>query len=515
MTDSVRGTSPSALPGRQWRRHVTVRRALAAAAGAALLVGIGVVVALSETSPGASDSPASDSTAATSMATVIRGPLSSQTQVSGTLEYADSSTIVVPTGTTPSALRQAEQAVDAGAAGLRVAEAALVADNQALAQTQARLEADRRKRASDCSGPAAASASGDSGNDQASPNSGSTPCATVVQAVATDEQAVRSARQQVATDRGQVASAQITLSGAQQSLTTARSSATAYDTDARYTMLPSPGDVVRLGQPLYAINDLSVLLLYGGVTAWRPFRSGMPPGRDVAALNRSLRALGHTNTPVGDDFTSATRQALIALQAAHGLAQTGELALGSVVFAPGPLRVTTVEAKPGAAVQPGPVLSATSIRHQVSISLAASRQSEIKVGDGVTVTLPDGRTTPGVVSKVGSVATATADSGDPGATSEPTIEVDVKLSHRAAAGRLDQAPVQVGITTASVRSALAVPVNALLALAGEAYAVEVLDAAGVHRVVPVRLGLFDDASGLVQVAGAGLHAGQRIVVPAA
>jgi hypothetical protein len=32
--------------------------------------------------------------------------------------------------------------------------------------------------------------------------------------------------------------------------------------------------------------------------------------------------------------------------------------------------------------------------------------------------------------------------------------------------------------------------------------------------VPVDLGLFDDADGLVQVLGSGLKAGQRVVVPA-
>jgi hypothetical protein len=60
-----------------------------------------------------------------------------------------------------------------------------------------------------------------------------------------------------------------------------------------------------------------------------------------------------------------------------------------------------------------------------------------------------------------------------------------------------------------------VPVNALLALAGGGYAVEVVNAAGVHRLVPVSLGLFDDADGLVQVSGSGLRAGQHVVVPAA
>jgi hypothetical protein len=32
--------------------------------------------------------------------------------------------------------------------------------------------------------------------------------------------------------------------------------------------------------------------------------------------------------------------------------------------------------------------------------------------------------------------------------------------------------------------------------------------------VPVTLGLFDDAQGLVEIEGAGVRAGQRIVVPA-
>jgi hypothetical protein len=44
--------------------------------------------------------------------------------------------------------------------------------------------------------------------------------------------------------------------------------------------------------------------------------------------------------------------------------------------------------------------------------------------------------------------------------------------------------------------------------------VETVTAAGVHHLVPVTLGLFDDADGLVQVFSRGLAAGQAIVVPA-
>jgi multidrug efflux pump subunit AcrA (membrane-fusion protein) len=84
---------------------------------------------------------------------------------------------------------------------------------------------------------------------------------------------------------------------------------------------------------------------------------------------------------------------------------------------------------------------------------------------------------------------------------------------QAAAGRLDQAPVSVAITTDTVENALVVPVNSLLALAGGGYAVEVVNDAGIHRLVPVTLGLFDDGQGLVQVEGSGVRAGQKIVVP--
>jgi hypothetical protein len=59
-----------------------------------------------------------------------------------------------------------------------------------------------------------------------------------------------------------------------------------------------------------------------------------------------------------------------------------------------------------------------------------------------------------------------------------------------------------------------VPANALLALAGGGYAVEVVDASGVHRLVGVQTGLFDDSAGLVEVTGNGVAEGQNVVVPA-
>jgi hypothetical protein len=174
------------------------------------------------------------------------------------------------------------------------------------------------------------------------------------------------------------------------------------------------------------------------------------------------------------------------------------------VFLPSAIRVTTVPASLGGPAA-GPVLAATSARHVVTIALDAAQQSEVKAGDKVMITLPAGRVTPGMVSSVGKVATS---------GSSPKVTVTVTLKHPQAAGGLDQAPVTVSITTATVRNALVVPVSALLARASGGYAVEEVGPGGRHHLVPVTLGLFDDAAGLVQVSGAGLAAGQRIVVPA-
>jgi multidrug efflux pump subunit AcrA (membrane-fusion protein) len=147
----------------------------------------------------------------------------------------------------------------------------------------------------------------------------------------------------------------------------------------------------------------------------------------------------------------------------------------------------------------------------VTIPLDASMQSEVKAGDAVTVTLPDGSVTPGVVSSVGTVATSTSGSGGSPST---TIPVYVTLSDPGAAGTLDEAPVTVNITTQSSQGpVLAVPVTALVAQSPGGYEVEVVGSGNTRRWVPVTPGIFDGANGLVQVTGA-LTAGERVVVAA-
>lgn len=195
------------------------------------------------------------------------------------------------------------------------------------------------------------------------------------------------------------------------------------------------------------------------------------------------------------------------LQSALGVSDPpGWLPLGSVVFEPRALRVSQVTGSLGGPAD-GPVLAATSDQHVVTVPLDASEQGEVRAGDQVTVTLPDGATTPGAVSSVGTVATSSASAAGPATT----IPVQVTLTDPRAAGILDQAPVTVNITTGTARGALAVPVTALVAQAKGRYVVEVAGRGSARRWVPVTPGIFDDASGLVQVTGA-LTPGQRVVV---
>jgi hypothetical protein len=280
------------------------------------------------------------------------------------------------------------------------------------------------------------------------------------------------------------------------------------------TWLPAPGAVIRQGRVLYRINNGSpVLLLYGRVPAWRVLGEGVT-GADVAQLNHDLVALGLADradvVALGWDYFSwATAYGVQRLEERRGVVSpAGSLSLGQVVFEPEALRVSRLIGSLGGSAA-GPVIFATSDRQAVTISLDASDQSEVRLGDRVSITLPSGATTPGVVSSIGTVATISSSGGSP----TTTIPVQVRLTHPKAAGSLDQAPVTVDITTASVQDALAVPVGALVAHSPGGYDVEVAGPGDTRRWVPVRPGLFDDADGLVQVTGA-LSPGQRVVVPA-
>lgn len=297
--------------------------------------------------------------------------------------------------------------------------------------------------------------------------------------------------------------------------------------------LPSLGATVRRGQPLFAVSGQSAILLYGALPAWRTFGPGMTPGPDVRQLQRNLAALGFAPGSADGQFGWSTEVAIDRWQQASGMTVTGTIPFGTVAFLPGPVRVTALAQSLGAAVQAGAgVLSGTSLTPGVQVWLPVGG-TPVRRGDQVLVTMPDGTTTvPGTVTAVGSVAgppggnqsggSTSSGSGSSGggtgsggasdaegASGTAAVPVTITISGALPAG-LDQAPVQVAVTEQHADNVLAVPVTALLATPGGGYAVQVAEPHG--RLIPVTTGLFDDASGMVAVTGAGLAPGLPVEV---
>jgi hypothetical protein len=182
------------------------------------------------------------------------------------------------------------------------------------------------------------------------------------------------------------------------------------------TRLPPPGTVIRQGQALYQAGAGSpVALLYGTVPDWRALYEGMT-GEDVSQLNHDLVGLGYADRSdvvlLGWDYYSwETAVGVQELGEHPGVSwPSGSLSLGQVMFEPEALRVSQLTGSLGGSAT-GPALTATSDRHVVTIALGASQQSEVRAGNPVSVTLPDGTTAPGVVSLVGTVVTAPGSGG--------------------------------------------------------------------------------------------------------
>ena len=283
-----------------------------------------------------------------------------------------------------------------------------------------------------------------------------------------------------------------------------------------YTKLPENGVKVGCGGVLYRVDDRPVALLCGTVPAYRDLDMG-DKGKDVRQLNRNLHQLGydtdaHVRIDPGEDaFTSETEQALRVLQRKKGVGVTGGLATDDAVFLPEAVRIAKVTGQVGAPARPGaPVLSATSDTLHVQVNLDPSQQGEVKKGDRAQITLPGNTPVTGRVAGFGRVAQTPAGQGSQAA--EATIPTFLRLDDPAKAGGLDQAPVQVDITTKGVDNALSVPVTALVGKSGGGFAVEVVRAGERRELVAVKLGLFDTGGGRVQVEG-DLRAGDSVVVP--
>ncbi|MEV7190923.1 peptidoglycan-binding protein [Streptomyces sp. NPDC093510] len=269
------------------------------------------------------------------------------------------------------------------------------------------------------------------------------------------------------------------------------------------------GSTVGRDERLYEVDGTPVRLMYGTEPMYRTLKPG-DKGDDVRQLEENLVALGYGNgLAVDTTYTDGTAAAVKQWQKAHDRKQTGRVGPDQIAFQPSAVRVKSTGSTVGDQVAPGkPVLSTTGSQRVVRVRLDVAEGSSAKKGTKVTVTLPDGTTVHGKVASVG----RTAEPGDDPDDKTPKIPVTVTFDDPGKVGGFDQSPVTVNLTGETRENVLSVPVNALLALPGGGFGVQVVEG-GRTRDVEVELGMF--GQGRVEVSGGGLREGAKIGVPKA
>ena len=130
------------------------------------------------------------------------------------------------------------------------------------------------------------------------------------------------------------------------------------------TELIGEGESVERNTAIAEINAVPMVAFFGDKPMYRNVRQG-DVGDDVVAIEQNLAALGYHATTDSDGdlvdtgfvvdgvFDAATEDAVERWQADLGVAETGEVTLGSVVMVPGPSSVASIWTVVGGLVTPG------------------------------------------------------------------------------------------------------------------------------------------------------------------
>ena len=279
--------------------------------------------------------------------------------------------------------------------------------------------------------------------------------------------------------------------------------------------VPASGAILTQGDVLYRTGNETAYLMRGNLPAWRSFEAGMEDGEDIRQLETALRDLGYFDYEPDDHFSWATTSAILKWQKDLDLPRTGTLPLGRIVFTPGDLRVGTVTARVGDRIAADTELfDVTSTTQVVDANIKLSDQKLAVAGTAVTIKLPDAKKTAGKITSVGTPTEKSSGSGSgagSGESKERVIPITVTLTDASATTNFQEVSVTVDLPSEKRTGVLSVPVGALLALSADQYGVEIVEAGGTTRKVPVTIGLF--AGGRVEISGKDISEGQRVVVP--
>lgn len=279
------------------------------------------------------------------------------------------------------------------------------------------------------------------------------------------------------------------------------------DLGGTLTDIAAQDAIVERGGVLYRLDDTPIVLMIGALPAWRSFEEGMSDGRDVTQLEQNLKDLGFFAGEPDEKFTAATARAITAWQRAAGLAETGAIELGRVMFAPTSVRIAALSAAVGDRLAPGGEVGQISgLEKIVAIDVLTGDQALAVVGTQVSVSLPGGVTTTGTITAVGAAYDKQTANG-----TTRVLPVTIVVDDPSVAAAAQEGPAGVDLISQTRTGVLSVPLDALIAIGPRDYAVQVVADDGTLRTVPVQTALF--AVGRVEVTG-DLSSGDRVVVTA-
>lgn len=266
------------------------------------------------------------------------------------------------------------------------------------------------------------------------------------------------------------------------------------------TSLLSAGTAVQSGDVLYSVEGRPVVALTGSVPAWRDLASGIDDGADVAQLEAALTALGYSDggkLTVDEAWDSRTTAAVKAWQTGLGLESTGEVPLGYVVFVPADTTVTAVNTGVGAKVADGDaVLRLATPSQQLVASVPAELRPVVAPGLAVEVS--------GVAATVTRLGSSTGSDG--------TVGVVAYITPSGPIAAADGSSVSARFTVTDAAGVLLVPVDAVTSRIDGSYAVLAVDDTGRSGTwVPIEI--HGVADGKVAATGDGLHDGLVVAVP--
>ncbi|GAA1364753.1 HlyD family efflux transporter periplasmic adaptor subunit [Brevibacterium luteolum] len=270
------------------------------------------------------------------------------------------------------------------------------------------------------------------------------------------------------------------------------------------TSVADPGDTLRPGDELMRIDDRPVVAMRGKLPAWRDFEMGISKGRDVKQLEENLAELGYFKGKPNQRFDRSTAAAIGRWQKAVGLPRNQKIERGRVVFLPRDARVHKQLVEAGGQTG-GSVLELTDATLFATAEVQPKQLDLLQEGQEVTVGLPNGKQTEGVVEKVEPAVEKADSSGE----KSVKVPVRVALKDPPSADSYANVPVSVLASRTVAENVLAVPVRALLAEPGGGFTLEVVKDDAVERV-PVELGRFADD--MVEITGGELAAGDQVAV---